>query len=298
MIAITVFTPTYNRAKLLPRLFQSLIRQKNNSFEWLVVDDGSTDETESVMMQIMDGKHGFPIRYVKTSNGGKHRAVNRGVKEAKGELFFIADSDDQLTDDALNVVVDTYEKVRGNPIIGGVCGLDCQDDGTIIGSGLPQSFLDCTSVDIRYKYYVKGDLKEVFLTRVLREFPMPEIEGEFFSPEALTWYRIAKKYQLRFINHPIYIVEYQPDGLSSRILRLRMQSPVASMLTYKEMLDFKEIYLLRKCELAINYYRFRLCAKVRDVPSLSWKWYWAAPIGWLAHKRDLKIMNSFKDGKL
>lgn len=288
---ITVFTPTYNRGHLLTTLFESICRQTFKDFEWIVVDDGSSDNTQEVMEKIIAEKHDFPIRYIKTANGGKHRAVNCGVKESKGELFFIADSDDQLTDDALLVVAEAYEDVRNNPLIGGICGLDCEKDGKIIGSGLPKDHINCTSVEIRYKHHVTGDLKEVFLTRVLKEIPMPEIEGERFSPEALTWYRIAKKYQLKFINHPIYIVEYQADGLTAHILRLRMQSPIASMLTYKEMLEFKDIGLLRKCELAINYYRFKLCTDKRVNPKISWKWYWAAPFGWLIHKKDLKLMN-------
>lgn len=285
---ITVFTPTYNRSHLLPTLFESICRQTFKDFEWIVVDDGSSDNTQEVMEKIMTEKHDFPIRYIKTANGGKHRAVNCGVKEAKGELFFIADSDDQLTDDALQVVAETYEQVRDNPLIGGVCGLDSDKEGKIIGSGLPQDIIDCNTVDIRYKYYVTGDMKEVFLTRVLRETPMPEIPGEKFSPEALTWYRIAKKYQLRFINRPIYIAEYQPDGLTSRIVRIRMESPVASMLCYQELTTYS-IPLKEKIKAAINYWRFRLCAKKgTEKPQLSWYWNVFMPLGWLMHKRDKK----------
>ena len=283
---ITVFTPTYNRGHLLPTLFKSICRQTFKDFEWIVVDDGSTDNTQQVMEGFMEDEHPFPIRYIKTPNGGKHRAVNRGVKEAKGELFFIADSDDQLTEDALQVVAETYEGVRNNPLIGGVCGLDCQKDGSIIGSGLPNETIDCSSLDIRFKYHVTGDLKEVFLTRVLKEIPMPEIEGERFSPEALTWNRIAAKYQLRFINRPIYIAEYQPDGLSSRIVRIRMQSPVASMLCYQEMTTYP-IPLKVKIKAAINYWRFRMCAKKNsEKPKLRWYWNVFMPLGWLMHKRD------------
>ncbi|MBR5653168.1 MAG: glycosyltransferase family 2 protein [Prevotella sp.] len=283
---ITVFTPTYNRGHLLPTLYESICRQTFKDFEWIVVDDGSTDNTQQVMEGFMEDEHPFSIRYIKTPNGGKHRAVNRGVKEAKGELFFIADSDDQLTNDALQVVAETYEGVRDNTIIGGVCGLDCQKDGTIIGSGLTQDYLDCNSLDIRFKYHVTGDLKEVFLTRVLKEIPMPEIEGERFSPEALTWNRIAAKYQLRFINRPIYIAEYQPDGLTSSIVRIRMQSPVASMLCYQEMTTYP-IPPKEKIKAAINYWRFRLCAKKdSEKPKLRWYWNVFMPLGWLMHKRD------------
>ena len=283
---ITIFTPTYNRGHLLPTLFESICRQTFKDFEWIVVDDGSTDNTQQVMEGFMEDEHPFPIRSIKTPNGGKHRAVNRGVKEACGELFFIADSDDQLTDDALQVVAEAYEGVRDNPLIGGVCGLDCEKDGKIIGSGLPKDTIDCSSLDIRFKHHVTGDLKEVFLTRVLKEIPMPEIDGERFSPEALTWNRIAAKYQLHFVNHPIYIAEYQPDGLTSRIVRIRMESPVASMLCYQELTTYP-IPVKEKIKAAINYWRFRLCAKKgTEKPKLSWYWNVVKPIGWLMHMKE------------
>ena len=94
---ITVFTPTYNRAKLLPRLYKSLQEQTNKDFEWVIVDDGSTDNTKEVIDNIItQQENDFPIRYFYKENGGKHTAINQGAKEAKGELFFIADSDDVL----------------------------------------------------------------------------------------------------------------------------------------------------------------------------------------------------------
>ena len=105
---ITVFTPTYNRGNLLNRLYQSLCKQKNKEFEWVIVDDGSTDETSSVIKMIQD-KHAcenFPIHYYKKENGGKHTAVNMGVQKAHGDLFFIADSDDILPSEALQVVAE------------------------------------------------------------------------------------------------------------------------------------------------------------------------------------------------
>ena len=256
-------------------------------FEWIVVDDGSMDNTQEVMRGIMEENHGFAIRYYRNPNGGKHRAVNLGVKEAKGELFFIADSDDQLTDDSLQMVAEVFEGVRNNPEIGGVCGLDCLKDGTLLGSGLPCETIDCNALEIRYKHHVTGDLKEVFRTRVLIEFPFPEIEGERFSPEALTWNRIAAKYQLRYFNKPIYVADYQPDGLTSRIVRIRQQSPIASMLCYKELTEY-DVPLKEKVKAAINYWRFRLCAHGGQKPKMRWYWNLFMPVGRLMYLRDGK----------
>ena len=284
---ITVFTPTYNRGHLLGGLYESLLRQTTKDFEWVIVDDGSKDDTREVVQAfIAEGR--IPIVYEWQENRGKHFAVNHGVRLAKGELFFIADSDDELTEDSLQRVAATFQTVREDASIGGVCGLDCTKDSKIIGSGLPQEVIDCNALDIRFKYHVTGDLKEVFRTSVLKDIPFPEIEGERFSPEALTWNRIAARYKLRYFNHPIYVAEYQPDGLSSRIVRIRMESPVASMMCYQELTTYA-VPLKEKVKAAINYWRFRLCAKRgTEKPQLRWYWNVFMPLGWGMHLRDKK----------
>ena len=196
---ITVFTPTYNRGYLLPRLFSSLRNQSFKDIEWLIVDDGSTDNTHDVVMAFIE-ENIIPIRYVFKRNGGKHQAINEGVKHAKGELFFIVDSDDMLPTNALKRVAEVYRQIKEDRSFGGVAGVDAYPDGRIVGSGLPAPIIDCNSIDIKSKYHVAGDLSEVFRTDVIREFPFPEIEGEKFCPEVLVWNRIARKYKLRYFN--------------------------------------------------------------------------------------------------
>ncbi len=288
---ITVFTPTYNRAKLLPRLFESLCAQTCMDFEWLIVDDGSTDNTEEVVGSFIKApKQSFPMQYIKKENGGKHTAINLGVKEAKGELFLIADSDDKLSENAIADITEVYKTIKGDSSYAGVCGLDEDFNGEIIGSGLPQNFIDASSLDIRYRFGVTGDLKEVFRTEVMREYTFPETKGERFCPEALVWNRIADKYKLRFFNKAVYSVEYQQGGLTANIVRIRMNSPMASMMTYAEMTKYKGVPLMQKMRAAINYWRFRFCAtdKKAQMPQLATKWFWTKPIGWLMHKKDCK----------
>ena len=224
-LLITVFTPTYNREQLLSRLFTSLRKQSFKDFEWLIVDDGSTDNTHDVVEKFVE-EGIVPIKYVFKRNGGKHRAINEGVKHAKGELFFIVDSDDMLPPDALKRVAEVYRQIKDDSNFGGVAGVDAYPDGGIVGSGLPAPVIDCNSIDIRTKYHVAGDLSEVFRTDVMREFPFPEIEGEKFCPEVLVWNRIARKYKLRYFNEAIYVAEYQPEGLTARIVEIRMKSPL------------------------------------------------------------------------
>ena len=304
---ITVFTPTYNRGNLLNRLYQSLCKQKNKEFEWIIVDDGSTDETSSVIKMIQD-KHAcenFPIHYYKKENGGKHTAVNMGVQKANGELFFIADSDDILPSEALQVVAEVWEQTKYDNSIGGICGFDGDiNDGSIIGTGFPKEvyllnielsnhinigYIDATTRDVRFKLKVDGDMKEVFRTSVLREFPFPEINGERFCPEVLVWNRIASKYKLRHINKIIYLVEYQQDGITSAITRSRMNSPIASTMTYAEMLDYN-ISLKWKIRSAINYWRFKYCITNKSLKAPNVKWYWKAfqLIGLIMHLKDNK----------
>ena len=296
---ITVFTPAYNRAHLLPRLYESLCRQTFTDFEWVIVDDGSVDDTKSLSLSLpkREGTF-FPIRYFYQENGGKHRAINRGVKEAQGELFFIADSDDSLPPDALEQVARVYETVRGDESFGGVCGLDGTFNGKVIGSGLPHEVIDTDSITVRNRMGVTGDMKEVFRTAVLKEFPFPEIEGERFCPEVLLWNRIATKYKLRYFNRVIYLVEYQDDGISAGIVKARVNSPVAAMMTYAEMTQYEDVPLKGKLKAAINYWRFRFCAmKVSSMPSskvegcwprLSWYWNWTIPIGLGMHLKDFR----------
>ena len=287
-ILISVFTPTYNRADLLHRLYDTLILQTYKNFEWIIVDDGSKDNTKDVVSSfVKEGK--LNIHYVQQENGGKHRAINTGVGLATGELFFILDSDDILPNNALELVVKTFQPIKHEMFFAGVSGIDGNFDGRIIGSGLPDDSIDCNSVDIRYKFHVTGDMKEVFRTSVMKEFPFPDIEGEKFCPEALVWNRIAQKYKLRYFNKIIYKVEYQPEGLTSNIVKVRMKSPITSMMCYAEMLELN-IPFKDKFKAAVNYWRFRLCYNGNgSYPKVSGLWNAVAPLGWLMHLKDKRV---------
>ncbi|MBF1639670.1 glycosyltransferase family 2 protein [Prevotella sp.] len=304
---ITVFTPTYNRASLLSRLYQSLCAQNFKDFEWIIVDDGSSDDTVSIveLLQSRPRNKDFSIRYYKKENGGKHTAINVGVKKAQGDLFFIADSDDVLPPNTLQIVAEVWEQTKYDNSIGGICGFDGDiNDGSIIGTGFPKDvqlsdielsnninigYIDATTRDVRFKLKVDGDMKEVFRTSVLREFPFPEIKEERFCPEVLVWNRIASKYKLRHINKIIYLVEYQQDGITSAITRSRMNSPIASTMTYAEMLDY-DISLKWKIRSAINYWRFKYCITNKSLKAPKVKWYWKAfqIIGLIMHLKDSK----------
>lgn len=283
---ITILTPTFNRAHLLPRLFESLTHQTDFNFEWLVIDDGSTDGTSDLFAGKTFLSAPFPIRYYRQENSGKHRALNAGVKQAKGDFIFIADSDDWLLPQSVAIVGLHTSAIADDNTFAGVAGLDVFDDERIVGTGLPQDIIDCNAMDIRYRYHVDGDLKEVFKTTVLQEFPFPEIQDEKFCPEQLVWFRIAQKYKLRYFNTPIYVAEYQPNGITASIIRVRMLAPQATCMMYAEMLAYK-IPFKEKIKAAINFWRFKACAPSRVmITTLKGGWRWCYLIGMLLHWRD------------
>ncbi|MFC2666130.1 MAG: glycosyltransferase family 2 protein [Prevotella histicola] len=289
---ISILTPTYNRGKLLLPLYDSLKNLTFKDFEWLIVDDGSEDDTEQYALSwiahnIQNAE--FPIRYIKKSNGGKHTAINRGVREANGELILILDSDDTLPSDSLATIAQYYEQCKGYKDCAGVCGLMAHHDGQLIGTGFPKDPMYESALLFRYaeKGNVTGDLLEVYKTSVMREFPFPEIENEKFCPESLVWNRIANKYKLFCFNKVIYYRDYLDGGLTSKIVRIRMNSPIASTMTYAEMLDY-DISLKWKIRSAINYWRFRYCIKNKALKAPDVKWYWRLfqIIGLLMHLKD------------
>ena len=291
---ISILTPTYNRGKLLLPLYESLKNLTFEDFEWLIVDDGSEDDTEQYALSWI--AHNienteFPIRYIKKSNGGKHTAINRGVREANGELILILDSDDTLPSDSLATIAQYFEQCKDYKDCAGVCGLMAHHDGQLIGTGFPKDPMYESALQFRYakKGNVTGDLLEVYKTSVMREFPFPEIENEKFCPESLVWNRIANKYKLFCFNKVIYYRDYLEGGLTSKIVRIRMNSPIASTMTYAEMLDYN-ISLKWKIRSAINYWRFKYCIKNKSLKAPTVKWYWKAfqIVGLIMHLKDNK----------
>ncbi len=215
---ITVFTPAYNRGYIIENLYRSLQRQTFHDFEWIVIDDGSTDNTEELFEKWTKEDNFFPIIYKKIQNGGKHRAINKGVKLANGELFFIVDSDDFLTDNSLEIN-DKIEKSideKEKSDFCGICGCRGFSEKEIIGSTYESSgFLDITALE-RIKYNIRGDKAEVFYTEVLKRYPFPEFDGEKFITECVVWDKMAADgYKLRFFNKITYICEYREDGLTA-----------------------------------------------------------------------------------
>lgn len=212
---ITVFTPTYNRGALLRRLYESLLTQTVYDFEWLIVDDDSSDETESVVQKFINEETRFSIRYYKQKHGGKHRAMNLAVQLAKGEYFFPVDSDDWLPENAIELLISWIKEIQGVLSLCGVAGQKALADGSTVGDSFEnERFVDASSLE-RKKLHIEGDKAEVFATEVLRKYPFPEFDGEYFVTEAVCWNAIAADgYKLRWYQEPVYYCEYLEDGLT------------------------------------------------------------------------------------
>jgi glycosyltransferase involved in cell wall biosynthesis len=295
---ITVFTPTFNRGRFLTRVYRSLQEQTIRQFEWLIVDDGSQDNTEEIVGQWMADSQ-FPILYVRQPNSGKHVAINRGTHLAKGELFVILDSDDWLLPPALERILFWWESIpcTERSSFAGVAGLYADPSGAIIGSALPRKFLDSNAIEVRTRWKLRGDKLEVYRTDVLRMFPFPEDLGKFV-PEGLVWNRIAAAgYKMRYVNEVWAVADYQPDGLSAKSVYLRAQSPRAARLYYKEFTELTNVYIpvLRRIREYANFTRFSLHAQIS--PAQQWKevrskalWLIALPIGLAAFLRDLTML--------
>lgn len=211
---ITIFTPTYNRKDLIERLYHSLLLQTQKNFEWLVVDDGSTDNTEKYFFDLLTKQQPFPIRYIKQDNGGKHRAINNGVKHASGELFFIVDSDDYLTEDAIKKINQWIETLDCSHKWAGISGLKGFSKDSVVGQHCRVPYVDAKNNE-RRKYKLSGDKAEVYFTSILKQHPFPEIPGENFISEETVWNAIARNgYYLRWFNEIIYICDYLDGGLT------------------------------------------------------------------------------------
>lgn len=225
-VYITIFTPTFNRAHTIERLYISLKNQTCYNFEWLIVDDGSTDNTNRIVEKWFDDAP-FPIYYYNKENGGKHRAINFALKRANGELFFIVDSDDFLVETAVETIIRICNTLSENTErkYAGIAGCKGFENGNLVGTSFKGEFIDCLSVE-RAKYGISGDKAEVFFTKILKKYPFPEFEGENFVTEAAVWDKMALDgYFLRYFNEIIYLCEYLDDGLSYQGLELYYKNP-------------------------------------------------------------------------
>lgn len=261
MKTVAILTPTYNRAYIIENLYKSLIHQSCFDFKWYIIDDGSIDNTEEKIKCFSDEQ--FEIIYIKKANGGKHTAINEGLKHICEELTFIVDSDDYLANDAVEAIVSDWGRYGADATVGGLSYYKLHENGEVVGQryGGSESFVD-TYTNIRVNQAVAGDKAEVYRTDVLKAHPFPEFPGEKFLSEAVVWNAIARAgYKLAFIGKGIYFCEYLPDGLTSSGRKYRLQTPLGTMEHAKSFL-YSQIRFKYRIKYMLLYTATRPFAKV------------------------------------
>ena len=223
---VGILTPAYNRAYIMDVLFESLLAQTSYDFNWYIIDDGSTHDTKEKCESFKTDK--FNITYVYKENGGKHTAINTGLDLIDDELVFIVDSDDRLTEDAVETIARDWERYKDRKDVGGLCYYKMKPDLSVVGDGFGEEgeFVD-GHINVRFNRGVSGDKAEVFRADVLKRHKFPVFEGEKFLSESIVWAAINRSgYNLAFIPKGIYICEYHADGLTKEGKKKVIKNPL------------------------------------------------------------------------
>ena len=280
---LTVFTPTFNRAECLKKGYEALCRQTCKEFVWLVVDDGSTDQTRLLVEQWSRQEKGFEVRYIYKENGGLHTGYNVAIANIDTELSVCIDSDDYMPDDAVEKIL-TFWKKEGSDKYAGIAALDAFEDGTIIGDPFPkQKSINILDVSLGKYHYKNGDRKLGVRTALYKEVaPMPSYENEKnFNPH-LMHLQISEKYDFLIYNTVLCVVEYQEDGMSNGIFKQYLNSPKSFAHMRKYMLGLKGTTFKFRMRHAIHYVSSSIIARnkrfLQESPR-KWDVILAVPFG-------------------
>ncbi len=234
MKKLTVFTPTYNRAYCIHQCYESLKRQTCKDFIWLIIDDGSTDNTKGIVKGWID-ENIIQIKYHWQDNQGMHGAHNTAYDLIDTELNVCIDSDDYMPDDAVEKIIDIWKKYGSNEV-SGIIALDANHKNEIIGTRLPQHIKRSTLFDLYTKYGVTGDKKLVYRTELTKQYPYPLFENERYVGLAYKYHMIDKQYEMILMNEIICCVEYLEDGSSRNMLHQYRKNPRGFAFYRKEMM--------------------------------------------------------------
>lgn len=286
MNQITVFTPTYNRAYCLHKCYESMLRQTCKAFDWLIIDDGSNDNTREIVQSWIDASPEFAIRYVYKENGGLHTAYNEAIAHIKTELCVCIDSDDFMPDDAVEKILTFWEK-KGSDKVAGIVGLDFDLEGNIVGDPLPdQETVNLIDLLVGKYPIVNGDRTNVIRTELYKKYaPMKVFPGEKnFNPHYMHL-QISQEFDFLVLNENLRFVEYQPDGMTKSMLRQYRNSPNSFAEIRKLYLSFRgtslkfrlrhSVHLVSSCILLGDIWR-----AVKDSPHKA-EAIIAIPFGWM-----------------
>lgn len=281
---LTICTPTYNRAYTLERVYSSLIEQSDSDFEWVIIDDGSTDQTKKLVNYWIN-EAVIKIIYYKQENKGKHIALNKGVSLAKGELFTCLDSDDWFYKNTVEEVHQINNKIKNRKNIAGIIGLDTYENGDVIGTNFDSVTEQSINwIDLNYKYKTKGDKAYFYKTEILKKYDFPSYEGNRHMPPSYQLYQISKKYDFTLCNKPLKGVEYLEDGISKN--RYNKFLVAADNFSYYS-LSIATLIPSKKREIinAIQFNAAQYLGKVKFIPTdIKTKFLFSVfkPLGYLA----------------
>ncbi|MCL6458352.1 MAG: glycosyltransferase family 2 protein [Gorillibacterium sp.] len=261
MKQLTVFTPTYNRGYCLGRCYESLKRQTSKDFVWLIIDDGSVDDTKDLVECWMEEQK-IEIRYQFQQNQGMHGAHNTAYQLIDTELNLCIDSDDFMPDDAVARILSFWHKY-GNDQVSGLVGLDADRDGQVIGSRLPTEVSRATLFDLYNRHGVTGDKKLVYRSELTRQYPYPLFANENYVGLAYKYYKLDLDYELLLLNEVLCTVEYMLDGSSQNMFRQYRRNPQGFAFYRRELMKLPFPGTLFKFRQAIHYVSSSLIA--RDV---------------------------------
>ena len=237
---LTVFTPTYNRAYLLPQLYKSLTEQTSKAFTWIIVDDGSTDDTGSLVSgwineQVID------IVYIKQENGGKMKAHNVGVEHTKTELFVCVDSDDWLVPTSVEMIINEWSKLsqESKSRIAGIIAYRGKNEYEVMETAFPTGCSESGLYQL-YEAGFRGETTLIFKTEIIKRYPFPIIEGEKFITEAYIYDQIDWKYSYYLLPVIIIVCEYRNDGLTRNSLKLKFENPCGHTAYHLQCANYKK----------------------------------------------------------
>ena len=251
---LTVFTPTYNRGEKLKRLYSSLLDQCNSDFEWLIVDDGSTDDTEAIVNTFFTSE--FPIRYYRKENGGKHTAYNYALKVAKGDYFVCIDSDDWLSKEAISNILEVCTETNTNILM----AYKSDVNGNLLSNNFPETVTKAGILELSNFYRCTGEFTLVFQTEFARKFPFPVFDGEKFVTESVIYDKMFENEKALLLSEVVTICEYQNDGLTNNLNEIMKKNPAGYCLYFMQRIDAE--FSIKKKILAVGkYYCFSKLAK-------------------------------------
>ena len=259
---LSILTATYNRAKYLTRLYQSIVNNKEKSnleVEWILIDDGSTDKTKQSIKKF-NSEQKVNIKYIYQENSGKMSAINRGINEVTGELIVDCDSDDFFSKNAFKIIEDNAIKLLNDKEIYALCFLKQTEDGNISGNKFKQNYMKTTMFDLYFKDDIQGEKILVFNSEIRKRYKHELEKNEKFITEARMYHKMDEKYKILCINEVIEIGSYIQDGYTKNINKTFKESPNGYYMYFKEILqkDLKGVKLRKRIYIIKNLIVFRL----------------------------------------